>query len=123
MVGRIAFCVSLLFLTGTDPLMRKMPLCIVIILQLLINITAIVEFFTQCGTHINLLWTAMDHPAEYVAACSNPDIQTKFGYFLGAFNTLTDAFLTVLPALLIEHTRLPMKRKIELSFLLCLSIV
>ena len=123
MVGRIAFCVSLLFLTGTDPLVKKMPIWIVISLQLAINITAIIVYDTQCGTHVDLIWTASNHLAEYEADCSNSVIQTYFGYFVGAFNTLTDAFLAALPALLIKHTRLPVKRKIELSFLLCLSVL
>jgi hypothetical protein len=36
---------------------------------------------------------------------------------------MTDVFLTILPGVLIEHTRLSLKNKIGLAFLLCLSIL
>ncbi len=55
--------------------------------------------------------------------CLDPKYQTDFGYFAGSFNCLTDAFLTILPAILIKHTRLSVKKKIGLAFLLCLSIL
>jgi hypothetical protein len=40
-----------------------------------------------------------------------------------AFNTLTDFFLTVQPALLIKHTRLATGNKIGVASLFCLSIM
>lgn len=40
-----------------------------------------------------------------------------------AFNTLTDFFLTVQPALLIMHTKLATSNKIGVASLLCLSIM
>jgi len=42
---------------------------------------------------------------------------------LGSFNTVTDAFLTLIPAILIEHTRLSFKHKVGLACLLCLSVL
>lgn len=124
MLGRIAFCVTLLFLSGTDPRVKKYPIWIFMFFQVAINVTAIVVFYTQCGTHLNLLWTLTKAAREkYVEVCENPYTQTDYGYFQGSFNTLTDAFLTALPAVLIEHTRLSVRAKIALSFLLCLSVL
>ncbi|KAK5131242.1 hypothetical protein LTR08_001211 [Meristemomyces frigidus] len=123
MTGRIAFCVTLLFLTGTDPRVKKLPIWIIIFLQLAVNICTVVVFYTQCGDRLDLLWAGNENPAEYFANCEVASVQTNFGYFQGAFNTVTDAFLTALPALLIEHTRLPTRTKIGLSFLLCLSVL
>ena len=48
-------------------------------------------------------------------------LQTDYGYFQGSFNTVTDAFLTLMPAVLIQHTSRSLKTKIGLAFLLCLS--
>jgi len=50
-------------------------------------------------------------------------LQTDYGYFQGSFNTVTDAFLTLMPAVLIQHTSRSLKTKIGLAFLLCLSAV
>jgi len=48
-------------------------------------------------------------------------LQTDYSYFQGSFNTMTDAFLTLMPAVLIQHTSRSPKTKIGLAFLLCLS--
>lgn len=121
MAGRIAFCVTMLFLAKTDPRVKRWPIWCFIAGQLLLNISAVTFFYSQCGTHLHVL-TNIDY-AGVKQYCLNPAYQTDYGYFVGAFNCLTDAFLTVLPAILINHTRLTMKRKIGLGLLLCLSIV
>lgn len=93
-----------------------------IILQLVINMLAFIVFYAQCGDRLSVLWHPMEmvqHP-EY---CMDVSVQTDLGYFQGAFNCLTDAYLTFLPGLLIEHTKLSIKKKIGLACLLCLSIV
>lgn len=124
MFGRMGFCVTLLYLTGTDPRVPKWPIWGFLGLQFLINVAVIIVFFTQCGTQLELMWsTTQAGMMKYLTTCLDPRIQTDLGYFQGAFNTLTDAFLTVLPALLIEHTRQPMKTKIGLGLLLCLSML
>ncbi|KAK5124860.1 hypothetical protein LTR85_001050 [Meristemomyces frigidus] len=125
MTGRIGFCVTLLFLTGTDPRVKKWPIWVTIFLQLAVNISTIIVFYTQCGRQMDMMWkTAVTgNTALYYETCENPMIQTDYGYFQGAFNTVTDAFLTALPAILIEHTRLSFKTKFGLSLLLCLSVL
>ncbi|CAJ2508491.1 Uu.00g135170.m01.CDS01 [Anthostomella pinea] len=120
MAGRMAFCVTLLYLAGTDPKVKKWPIWTMLTLQFVVNVATIIVFYSQCGSDINLLWSMTD---ETYTKCGNPQIQTDFGYFQGAFNTLTDLFLTALPAILIEHTRLSVKAKLGLACLLCLSIL
>ena len=92
-----------------------------IVLQAITNIGSVISFYTQCGAHLEVFWT----PSEQKLAplyCFDPVVQTKSGYAVGAFNCLTDAFLTVLPAILIDHTKLSLKRKLGLACLLCLSV-
>ncbi|KAK3673982.1 hypothetical protein LTR78_006184 [Recurvomyces mirabilis] len=122
MAGRMAFCVTLLYLAGTDPRVKKWPIWIFFAGQLLVNVAVLLAFYTQCGSHLSIFWTPTQ-VEQFATHCVNPKIQTDLGYFQGSFNTLTDAFLTALPAVLIEHTRLSLKSKIGLACLLCLSIL
>lgn len=122
MAGRVGFCVTLLYLAGTDPRVKKWPIWVFLVLQLAVNVSVVLVFYTQCGPELDIMWD----PAKedmYNKKCEDPKVQTDYGYFQGSFNTLTDAFLTALPALLIEHTRLSLRTKIGLAFLLCLSIL
>ena len=122
MAGRIAFCVTMLYLSGTDPRVKKWPIWTFIVLQLIVNVGTVIVFYAQCGTHLDVFW----NPSKEALSqkyCWAAEYQTDFGYFQGSFNTLTDAFLTALPAILIEHTSLSLKKKIGLAFLLCLSIL
>lgn len=122
MAGRVAFCVTMLFLTGTDPRVKRWHVWVFIVLQPIFNILQVALFYAQCGTHLDSFWMpALQHLAGKY--CWDSSIQSDVGYFVGAFNSLTDLYLTVLPAILIEHTRLSIKRKVGLAFLLCLSIV
>ena len=125
MAGRVAFCVTMLYISGTDRRVSrwaKTATLVFIVLQLVINLLAFVMFYAQCGTQLSIFWT----PSEIALVsdhCLEPRIQTDLGYFQGAFNCLTDAYLTILPAILIDHTKLSMKKKVGLGFLLCLSIL
>lgn len=124
MAGRVAFCITMLYVAGTDRKVHrwaKYVTATLIVLQVVINILAFIVFYAQCGSRLHVLWhpeVLYAHP-EY---CMDVSIQTDLGYFQGAFNCLTDAYLTFLPALLIEHTKLSIKKKIGLAFLLCLSV-
>ncbi|KAF2772411.1 hypothetical protein EJ03DRAFT_203606 [Teratosphaeria nubilosa] len=122
MFGRMGFCITMLFLTGTDPRVKKWPVWVFIVLQFLVNVTGVILFFTQCGTNLYVIWDP-DKEYLYFDVCMNAKIQTYFQYANGAFNTLTDFYLTLLPAILIEHTRLSLKNKIGLACLLCLSVL
>lgn len=122
MVGRIGFCITMLYLTGTDPQVKQWPLRMFMALQLIVNVSALAFFYSQCGTQLDTLWDPKKE-AMYFSVCLNADYQTDYGYATGAFNTLTDAFLTALPAVLIKHTRMAPTTKLGLAFLLCLSIL
>ncbi|KAH9827507.1 hypothetical protein Tdes44962_MAKER09686 [Teratosphaeria destructans] len=122
MFGRIGFCITMLYLTGTDPNVKKWPVWVFIVLQFLVNVAGIILFFTQCGSRLYVIW---DPAKEYLYfdVCMDAKIQTNFQYANGAFNTVTDFYLTLLPAILIEHTRLSLRNKIGLACLLCLSVL
>lgn len=122
MVARVSFCVTLLYLAGTDTNVKKWPIWIFIVVQLVSNIASVIAFYAQCGSNLDIYWTP-SKIAMMKTACWNPAVQTKLGYFAGSINCVTDAFLTVLPAVLIEHTKLSWKRKIGLACLMCLSAI
>lgn len=105
MLGRIAFCITLLYLTGTDRRVPKWPILLIIVLQAAANIALIILFYAQCGTHLGLLWTISQTVGEEIAErCIANTVKQDVAYFVGAVNCLTDLFCTVLPAVLIERT-------------------
>ena len=122
MAGRIAFCITLLYLSGTERRIRTWPIWCFIVGQLVVNVTNVIVFYTQCGTRLAVLWTPGDE-LKIITLCKNPNLQTHYSYFQGAFNTLTDAYLTGLPAVLIQHSKLSLKSKLGLATMLCLSIL
>lgn len=121
MAGRVAFCVTLLFLTKTYTGVKRWPIWVFISGQILFNVSGAVFFYLQCGSHLRSLMTAdFLGIAKY---CLDPTYQTDYGYFVGAFNCVTDVFLTVHPLVLIQHTRMSLKRQVGLALALCLSIL
>lgn len=125
MMGRIAFCLTMLYIAGTGSKVHrwaKFVTATFIVLQVIVNLLAFVIFYAQCGTHLEVFWVP-EKMMQVPKYCMDTKIQTDLGYFQGAFNCLTDAYLTFLPALLIEHTKLSIKKKFGLVCLLCLSIV
>lgn len=121
MAGRVSFLVTMLFLAKTDAQVKRWPIWVFIGLQLLVNLVVLIIFYCQCGSNLDILWTA-SRQWEWATKCWSPRIQTDLGYFQGSVNVATDLYLTVLPAVLVAHTRLSRKSKIGLLFLLCLSI-
>lgn len=117
----------MLYISGTDVRVTrwaKYTTIAFLVGQIIANLLAFIIFYAQCGTRIDLLWGIT--PAKLVLRrqiCMNVEVQKILGYGLGAFNCLTDAYMTILPAILIEHSRLSLKRKIGLAFLLCLSVL
>lgn len=122
LAGRLGFCTFLLFVAGMDPLIKKWPLWTVMILQVLINVTSILVLFLQCGKQLDIIWNPAK-AALLTEVCWNPDIQSDYNYFAGSFNTVTDLFLTILPAVIIHHTKMSLRAKLGLAFLLCLSVL
>lgn len=89
MFGRIAFLVSLLFVSGVDPSIKKWTIYTFIILQLLVNVCACLVMYGQCGSHLDVIWKP-DIWANYTKYCWDPSVQSDYGYFLGgelAFST------------------------------------
>lgn len=120
MLGRISFCYTLIMITRAHQGMKTWPIWVVIALQVALHVVALTVFYAQCGSHLDVYWNvAIQH--QYRQYCYSPEIQTKYGYFLGSFNTVTDALLAIYPAVLIEQTRLSRRAKVGLWFLLCLS--
>ena len=73
MAGRMAFCVTILFVTGTDPRMKKWPIWMFFILQLVVNISALLTFYTQyalpCPSLRNDVLTYHSDAAVRSASC------------------------------------------------------
>lgn len=110
------------YITGIDHTVHKLPLWLITLLQILVNLAAIVLFYAQCGTHLPALWTPGGQDV-WDDFCIGPNIQKNYGYFQGSFNTLTDFYLAVLPAMVIWKIELPKRYKIRLWCCLCLSSV
>ncbi|KAK4507021.1 hypothetical protein PRZ48_000755 [Zasmidium cellare] len=119
-IGRISFCWTLLMITRSDSRTKTWPIWTFIAVQLLVNCIGVTVFYAQCGPHLDVFWN-IQKQLDYHDYCWAPKIQTKFGYFMGAVNVVTDAFLAVFPAVLIEQTRLSRKTKAGLWCLLGLS--
>ncbi|KAI4798037.1 hypothetical protein E4T45_11688 [Aureobasidium sp. EXF-8846] len=119
--GRLSFCAFLLCVAQTDPRTKKWPIWTFIVLQIIVNVMASVLLLSTCGTHLEDLFLL--HLGNYYDYCLDISVQTNYAYFAGAFNTLTDFFLTVQPALLIKHTKLATGNKIGVASLFCLSII
>lgn len=124
----------LLWVSGSDPKIKRWPLYVCMAVQVVVNFVQVFLALAQCGTHLSALW---DFTIGYYTFCWNPIIQTYYGYFSGcestqllfviptdtvsAVNTVADLFLTVYPAIIVQHVALTLKSKIGLWLLLCLS--
>ncbi|KAF2212238.1 hypothetical protein CERZMDRAFT_16897, partial [Cercospora zeae-maydis SCOH1-5] len=121
MFGRLSFSCTILYLIDTDARMKSWPVYASIFMQVAVNVVGVIVFFSQCGSQVDTFWT-LEKQLRFNEICWNPRIQTHYGYFMGAWNTLTDIYLAVLPALLIHHTTLSLKKKFGVAALLCLSV-
>lgn len=84
LLARLAFCVFLLYVSGTDPLIKKWTIHVVIWLQVVTNVTAVILLLAECGTHLHVLWEpTLDSVAVRKKYCMAPDVQSKYGYFYG----------------------------------------
>ncbi|KAL1302404.1 hypothetical protein AAFC00_002803 [Neodothiora populina] len=122
MFGRMSFCISLMFIAGTDPHIKKWTIYVFIALQILVNLGSVITMYSQCGTHLNVLFFTNDWD-QVQGYCWDPSVQANYNYFAGSINTITDIYLTILPGIMIIHTNIPLRQKIGLALLLCLSSV
>lgn len=81
LAGRLAFCVTLLFVSGTDPLIKRWPFYGFMTLQILVNITAIIVLNLECRP-LDIMWDP-SKSSDFDSKCWNPQIQSDFGYFQG----------------------------------------
>lgn len=122
MFGRLSFSCTLLYLIDTDARIKSWPVYASIFMQAAINIIGVIAFYSQCGSEVDAFWT-LEKQLRFDEICWNPRIQTDYGYFMGSWNTVTDVYLAVLPAILIHHTTMSLKRKVGVAALLCLSFL
>lgn len=138
--ARISFCFSMMYLVDTDALVKRWPLWACIGSQAVLNCAAVILYvsvndlpvfhisltdvsqYTQCGDNLSIIWST-HHFFDFFNVCIDPIAQRDYNYFLGSFNTATDAFLAILPAILIKHTTMSMKDKFGVGCLMCLSSV
>ncbi|KAI7221573.1 hypothetical protein KC333_g1685 [Hortaea werneckii] len=118
--ARISICFSMMFLVDTDVRVKRWPLWAIIVCQIIFNVVGVSLFYAQCGDNLSLIWST-EKFYEFYDTCLDPVAQRDYNYFLGSFNCLVDAWLTVLPAILIQHTSLSRRSKIGVGCLLCLT--
>ncbi|KAI7568929.1 hypothetical protein KC319_g3382 [Hortaea werneckii] len=119
-LARISICFSMMFLVDTDSRVKRWPLWAVIAGQVLVNVAGVTLFYAQCGNKLSMIWS-LAHFYEFFDVCLDPIAQRDYNYFLGSFNCVVDAFLAILPAILIRHTSLSRRSKIGVGCLLCLT--
>ncbi|KAK1807303.1 hypothetical protein LTR12_018351 [Friedmanniomyces endolithicus] len=115
-LGRISFCLFMLQIVGLTSRWKRLSLHVTWMSQILINTVCVVMIYTQSGVHVSALWGAER------AKCLDPSVQTIYGYFQSGFNSLSDLYLTILPAIVIWNLQTQTTLKAGLSALLCLSI-
>jgi hypothetical protein len=117
-MGRLSFTIYMLRLVGCDKFKRYL-LHFCIYFNLLVNILCIILIFVQCGPYVTAIW---DTHAPGASHCWSKQVQSRYGYFQGACNTLIDLTLTVLPAWVVWNLKLPRNIKLGLVVLLGLSL-
>ncbi|PNS17839.1 hypothetical protein CAC42_16 [Sphaceloma murrayae] len=122
MAGRLSFCFFLLWVIGENSRVKRWPIYVFMVLQVVVNVASVVVMYAQCGKELDILWTLW-RVNEVSTVCWNPKIQTWWGYVSGSLNSLTDLFLTVLPAVVVSFSKLTWRSRIGLMGLLCLSFV
>ncbi|KAK4546600.1 hypothetical protein LTR36_001817 [Oleoguttula mirabilis] len=116
MCGRLAFCIYMSYIIGRTSRWQLYSLHVVSGLQLTINIVCVVMIYTQCGVHVKALW------GGEIAVCLAASVQTDYGYFQSSFNSLSDLYLTILPAVILRSLQLRTSVKAGIAALLCLSV-
>jgi hypothetical protein len=117
-MGRLSFTIYMLRLVGCDKFKRYL-LRFCIYFNLLVNILCIILIFVQCGPYVTAIW---DTHAPGASHCWSKQVQSQYGYFQGACNTLIDLTLTVLPAWVVWNLKLSRNIKLGLVVLLGLSL-
>ncbi|KAI1380752.1 hypothetical protein F4677DRAFT_404508 [Hypoxylon crocopeplum] len=99
---------------------QKAFLWVLIFLLAVVNLVLIIVTFAQC-TPVTFLWDrvrAISH-----GTCWAPTVQQYYGYFQGAFSTLSDLVLALFPTLIIWNLQMPLKTKLGIGFLMSLGVI
>ncbi|KAK1142627.1 hypothetical protein N8T08_007431 [Aspergillus melleus] len=115
--GRIGFILYLIELLAARAL-HRMVLWLLISFQVVINAVSVFLLFFQCSIHVGELF----HPGKQ-SHCESLDIQIKYGYFQGAFNSACDLLLAVFPVYIFWRFNWTVRLKLVLISLLSLGIV
>ncbi len=93
-----------------------------IVLLFIVNLLLTVITFAQC-TPVTWLWDQLNPAATYHGSCWDPDIQKNYGYFQGAFSSLSDLVLALFPILIIKDLKMDFKLKMGLCTVMGLGII
>lgn len=117
--GRVSFSVYMLATLTPNAGCKRLVLIVFIVSQLVINTTTVTLISIRCGT---------DFPAivEYYflgeqRSCLASPIHNDVALFTGSFNTFTDAYLTILPSLVIWNLK-KMRRSTKLGIALMFGL-
>ncbi|KAI9708783.1 MAG: hypothetical protein M1820_003738 [Bogoriella megaspora] len=114
--GRTSFCFYLLAIIGKTKHNLKYPIWGFIVLQWIFNLTLIITLYAVCGTDMVVI-------ADPRTTCYHQSPWSNYTYFVGAFNVVTDFFLTLAPSWMVWRLRTPFSVKLAASTLLSLSVV
>jgi hypothetical protein len=115
MLARLSFCAFLLATFGPKKIARVI-LWVAIGSQVLINLSQVIIQYSACGTHISTIWNRNPN-----IKCVEYRTMINYLYFLSAWNTFSDLFLTIFPAVLMRDIKITRKKKLIIMVLLCLS--
>jgi len=114
-LGRASICLFLLSAIGTEPRVRIL-LWAALISQAIVGVFFIILQYSSCGSHLTAIWDLKVH-----AKCISYHTMIKFIYFAGAWNAFIDLFITIIPAVMLKGLQLPLKKKVVVIILLCIS--
>jgi len=115
MLARLSFCAFLLATFGPKKIARVI-LWIAMVSQVLVNLSQVIIQYAACGTHISTVWNRNSE-----TKCVSYATMINYLYFLSAWNTSSDLFLTIFPAVLMKDIKIARKKKLIIIVLLCLS--
>lgn len=117
--GRISFCLYMMRVIGSISSGRRITIRVFIGLQMMINLAMTILVFTQCGS-FDSLWRNGFAPTS---KCARTPVVEGFALFVVMFNSITDLYLTILPAQVVWKIRaMTTRTKIGVSITLCVSI-
>lgn len=117
--GRVSFCLYMMRVIGSASLRRRNTLRVFIGLQIVVNLAMTILVFTQCGSFDNL-WKNGFAPTS---KCVSVPVAEGVALTVVTFNSITDLYLTILPAQVVWTIRaMTARTKIGVSITLCVSL-